>query len=337
MIPVSSLNGNLEDFSIPNPYAVPNVSPDTSITDTIRVYLASHVTNKHTRRGYEKHLMDAAEMMGVETMAEIQPTHLVMFYQVTMSDHRGSASHAAALIALRSFLLWASAMGGHHLNMNQVKYLLPVPGTTVIRPHVALTKPEIAKMLASSRAMGKREFALLPVAFGSGLRLSELVHLDCSDFLDDAEGGTTLHVRCGKGAKDRMVPVRKEVRQAVEAYLSVTGRQIGDLGPLFQSEDRALSGRESWRLSTKTAGAIIRESAKRAGIRKRVSPHALRHSFASSCYLYSRKDLVAVSKLLGHSSIKTTLRYVDHFALLDLRKAIPPYLAGGRGPSVRPE
>ena len=94
-----------------------------------------------------------------------------------------------------------------------------------------------------------------------------------------------------------------------------------------------MGDRDSWRLSTKTATRIIKECAEKAGIRKRVTPHALRHTFASATFMNSR-NAVAVMKLLGHASMATTMRYIDHLIDSDLRNAAPAYLVGARGPRV---
>jgi len=88
-------------------------------------------------------------------------------------------------------------------------------------------------------------------------------------------------------------------------------------------------------IPNKKTARIIKHLAEVADIKKRISPHALRHTFAFSSYLYCR-NLMAVSKLLGHATITTTQRYVQHLDQLDLRKAIPAFLAGGKGPAVLP-
>lgn len=88
-------------------------------------------------------------------------------------------------------------------------------------------------------------------------------------------------------------------------------------------------------LIARSATRVIKEAADRAGIKKRITPHCLRHTFAFSSYLYCR-NLMAVSKLLGHATISTTQRYVSHLDQLDLRNAIPAFLSGGKGPRVLP-
>jgi len=275
-------------------------------------------------------------MMAVESLDQIQPVHLMNYRVELMADRRGKSSHAAALIALRSFLKWTGAMQGHKLDISQAEYLLKVPKVTVITPHETLTPEEIVRYLAAAKRVGHRDYCIAIVALGSGVRVAELVALDIRDIRSDASGGTTLHVRQGKGSKDRLIPVRPEVGRAVDAYLKASHRQRGDGGPLFQSEDRAMGARDSWRLSTKSASRIVKALAESAGIRKRISPHALRHTFAFTSYMYCR-NLVAIQKLLGHATIATTQRYVAHLDDLDLRCATPASLVGGRGPKVSPQ
>jgi integrase/recombinase XerD len=275
-------------------------------------------------------------MMGIERFRDLQPIHLMNYKSELMADGRGTATHAQALIALRSFLTWGAALRGHDISMDQALYLLEVPKVQVITPHETLSPLEIVAYLKAAKLSGPRDHALAIVALGSGVRVAELVALDIRDFWVDVKGGTTIHVRQGKGFKDRMIPVHKEVGKAVDAYLKASYRHRGDIGPLFQSEDRAMGSRDSWRLTTKSASRIVKALADQAGIRKRISPHALRHTFAFTTYMYCR-NLVAVQKLLGHATIATTQRYVAHLDDLDLREAMPAVLVGGRGPRVSPQ
>jgi len=315
--------------------AVPMVSPTAEIATVIEAFLTSQIPNKKTARGYRRHITAAMGVMCSERLADLQPVHLMNYRSELLADGRGTATHAQAIIAVRSFLTWGAALRGHDINMDQANYLLKVPKTHVITPHEILSAEEILRYLDAAKKTSARDYCLAIVALGSGVRVAELVALDIRDFRTDASGGTTIHVRQGKGGKDRMIPVRPEVGKAVDAYLKASNRQRGDIGPLFQSEDRAMGARDSWRLTTKSAGRIVKALADLAGIKKRVSPHALRHTFAFTTYMYSR-NLVAVQKLLGHSTIATTQRYVAHLDELDLRKACPPSLVGGRGPRVLP-
>lgn len=332
MSPTPALSGNL---AMLDQCEVPSVDRDTAIESVIESFLGSAIPKKTTARGYRRHLIHAFGIMAIEKLADLEPVHLMIFRQRLLADGRGAATHAQAIIAVRSFLTWAAALRGHTIPMDQANYLLKVPKVEVIKPHETLSDKEIPKFLEVAKRLGKRDYALMMVALGSGVRVAELVHLDIRDIRHDGADGTVIHVRQGKGGKDRLIPVRPEVRKAVEDYLTESCRKRGDAGPLFLSEDRAMGARDSWRLTTKSASRIVKACAELAGIEKRISPHALRHTFAFSCYLYCR-NLVAVQKLLGHATINTTQRYVSHLDQLDLRKAIPAHLAGGRGPRQRP-
>lgn len=332
MSPTTALLGNL---GIVEQCEVPSIDRDTPIETVIESFLGSAIPRKTTARGYRRHLLHAFGVMCAEKLSDLEPVHLMVFRQRLLADGRGAATHAQAIISVRSFLTWAAALRGHDIPMDQASYLLKVPKVEVITHHETLSDKEIPKFLKEAKRLGKRDFALMMVALGSGVRVAELVNLDIRDIRNDGADGTVIHVRQGKGGKDRLIPVRPEVRKAVEDYLAESLRKRGDIGPLFLSEDRAMGSRDSWRLTTKSASRIVKACAELAGIEKRISPHALRHTFAFSCYLYCR-NLVAVSKLLGHSTINTTQRYVAHLDQLDLRKAIPAYLAGGKGPRQRP-
>ena len=334
MLPFSETDENLEKVPVFNGGAVATINPDSRIMEIISAFLASQIPNKKTARGYRKALSDFVGMTCLETLSDLKTIHLVNYRSELIAS--GTASvHSKALISVRSFLRWSCAMGGHDIRRETVEYLLPVPKVTVMKPHESLTEKEVGKYLEAAKKGGPRDFALILVALGAGLRVSELVAVDIKDVLDDPGGGTLLHVRNGKGGKDRMMPVRKEVRKAIDAYLLDSFRKASDMGPLFQSQDRAMGARESWRLSTKTATQIIKRAVEVAGIQKRVSPHALRHTFAFASYMYSQ-NIIAVQHLLGHATVATTMRYVAHLDKLQLRSAIPAYLGGGKGPRVKP-
>ncbi|BDU72322.1 tyrosine-type recombinase/integrase [Mesoterricola silvestris] len=332
-VPVFNIDENPEIEALREVEGVIEISPRAPIEAVVDAYIASqHPHNRKTGRNYRRDIMLAMDWMSVERPEDLRVAQLVGFHSHILATVPGKPTQAHRIIALRSFLKWTGAMQGHSLSIDQVFYLLKVPTAKVLNPHQVMNPEEIKAFLQVAKG-SFRDYALCIVALGSGVRIAELCNLDVRDFLADAAGGCTVHVRQGKGGKDRMIPVRKEVRQAVDEYLESTGRRAGDAGALFLAEDRHQCG---WRLSTKTASKIIRDTADKAGIRKRITPHALRHTFADSTYLYSR-NLVAVKDLLGHATIATTQRYVAHLDQLDLRKAIPAYLVGGIGPRVLPE
>ena len=154
--------------------------------------------------------------------------------------------------------------------------------------------------------LGRRDRALLEVLYGTGVRISELVDLDLDDLdLDDG----SLVVRSGKGSKGRLVPMGKAARKAVGAYLTITRPDLvskqstrGRSGPaLF------LNARGS-RLSRQGCWKILKGYARSAGLEDKVSPHTLRHSFATHM-LDAGADIRVVQELLGHASLATTQVY----------------------------
>jgi integrase/recombinase XerC len=143
-----------------------------------------------------------------------------------------------------------------------------------------------------------RDRALLELLYSSGLRVSELTGLDLED-LDLREG--SVRVR-GKGRKERIVPVGSKAVAAVEAYLARERRAGAAAGPLF------LNVRDGGRLTSRSVHRLLGARALRQGWAKRISPHALRHSFATHL-LGGGADLRAIQEMLGHRSLSTTQRY----------------------------
>jgi len=153
--------------------------------------------------------------------------------------------------------------------------------------------------------------------------VAEMAKLAVRDVVEAMDGEVALFVDQGKGRKDRVVPIGEEVDGLIRAYLGATGRYLGGDGPLFLANDRGATNRAKAGLSTRAISRIVREIASAAGISaKRVSPHALRHSYAVRC-LRAGGNVVAVARLLGHSSIATTQRYVDHLSASELRTTVP--------------
>jgi len=139
-----------------------------------------------------------------------------------------------------------------------------------------------------------RDVAVLELLYATGLRVSELSGLDLDD-LDRSQ--QTVRV-LGKGRKERIVPYGSRAASALSAYL--TGRGTG-AGPLFVN-------RRGGRLTVRSLHTIVRRSAAATGITRRVSPHTLRHTFATHL-LDAGADLRVIQELLGHSRLSTTQRY----------------------------
>ena len=152
--------------------------------------------------------------------------------------------------------------------------------------------------------LGRRDRAILEMLYGAGLRISELVQLDVDDV--DLEGGTVL-VRSGKGSKGRRVPMGRAAVSALGDYLTVTRPELVRKAPKGGSPALFLNARGG-RLSRQGCWKILKTYARAAGLDDRVSPHTLRHSFATHM-LDAGADIRVVQELLGHASLSTTQVY----------------------------
>jgi site-specific recombinase XerD len=289
--------------------------------DVMESYLAAAVDSSNTRRAYRRHLRDAFGLLGCETVAEVTGAALADYRADIVRRELAPASKAQALSAMRSFLAWTRTMGVHSIPEEVIKLALRTPRAVVKSRYSSVTEREIQAMMAA--APTTRERALLAVLLGAGLRVAEASALDVSDLLEDEQGGMALLVRQGKGHRDRVVPIRSEVDALLRAYLTQTRRFLGGDGPLFLVRDRGLARRSHQRLGTRAISALVKVCATKAGITaKKISPHALRHTYALRA-LRAGGNVVALARLLGHASIATTERYVDHLALDELRAAVP--------------
>jgi integrase/recombinase XerD len=183
-----------------------------------------------------------------------------------------------------------------------------------------LTVPEVEALLAAphvDEALAWRDRALLELGYGAGLRVSELCGLGITDLLL-----TENLVRVfGKGGKERLVPIGRTVIGAVSVYLHQLRPEL-DRGT---SAGRVLLNARGRPLSRVGAWGIVKRAAARAGIVKRVTPHTLRHSFATHL-LEGGADLRAVQEMLGHADLSTTQIYthVDREYLRSVHKQYHP-------------
>ena len=195
------------------------------------------------------------------------------------------------------------------------------------RKLVSFLPVDEAMPMVDARGLGgrarARDVAILELLYASGLRVSELTGLDVDDVDHEA---MTVRV-LGKGGKERVVPFGRGAARALDAYL---GGRPDARGPLFVN---ARGGR----LTSRSVHTLVKRAARAAGVERRVSPHTLRHTFATHL-LDGGADLRVVQELLGHSRLSTTQRYTHVSSAHVVRAydaAHPRARAGGAG-SARP-
>ena len=223
-------------------------------------------------------------------------------------------SQARIVASLRSFFGYLSMEG--YLPGNPAE-LLETPRLGLHLPEV-LTVGEIDSMIAAidcSKEECRRDRAMMEVLYGCGLRVSEMTGPEISrTYLDDG-----FLVVLGKGDKERMVPMSETSVEEVREWLKDRSRmkvKPGDENILFLN-------RRGGRLTRQRAFQIVKGLAEAAGIRKSISPHTLRHSFATHL-LEGGANLRAIQQMLGHESIATTQIYI-HLDASTLRSDILAY------------
>jgi site-specific recombinase XerD len=169
---------------------------------------------------------------------------------------------------------------------------LPNPKKNKTLPNI-LTMEEIKKMIDSTSNIKHK--LIIKLLYGCGLRVSEIVNLKKENINFDEN---LIHIKLAKGKKDRFVKIPESISDELKKYCGLSNLEI-----LFPSN-------RGGKLTKNTIQKIVQNSAKKAGIKKRVYPHLLRHSFATHL-LEQGTDLRIIQKLLGHSDIKTTQIYTQ--------------------------
>ena len=250
---------------------------------------------------------------GVTRVAAVRREHVVGFARSLEKAGLSPRSRARALVAARRWLRHAGTSGGAEDPLQGVpspKSERPLP--RVLRPDETAALIEAA---APDGALGLRDRAMLEVLYGAGLRVSELVSLPLSG-LDRRAGW--LRVR-GKGRKERIVPVGEPALEALDAYLEGARPLLARAAA--RASDAVFLSRRGAAMTRQNFFLRLRELARRAGIpSERVSPHVLRHAFATDL-LEGGADLRAVQTLLGHAHLATTQIYT-HVSRSRLRETV---------------
>ncbi|MFC3787045.1 integrase/recombinase XerC [Sphingopyxis italica] len=275
--------------------------------------------SEHTRRAY---IATAERFCGflsihrggavdAHVLKALTPNDLRSYLAERRAEGLGNASAARELSALRSFLRF---VGGSNASVPQmrgprVKKGLPRP----VAPAEALQLAQDVEDNAREGWVGARDFALLLLLYGAGLRIGEALSLTGAVL----PLGDTLRVT-GKRGKTRIVPVLPAVANAVSRYVAACPWPIAKETPLFL-------GARGGPLQPGVVRASVRAARRALGLPERTTPHALRHSFATHL-LAGGADLRSLQELLGHASLASTQVYtaVDAAHLLDIYRSAHP-------------
>ncbi|EQB03228.1 tyrosine recombinase XerC [Sphingobium baderi] len=272
---------------------------------TVRAYVA---TAERLIAFLEAHRGEAVTQA---MLARLEQADVRAFLTARRMDGIGNLSAARELSAVRGFLKFAGGEEGRvpALKGPRVKRGLPRP----ISPDEVVALADDIAETARDGWIGARDWAVLMLLYGAGLRIGEAVGLSG----DVLPLGDTLRVT-GKRNKTRVVPLLPQVRQAIEHYVALCPHAMERQAPLFR-------GARGGPLSPALIRRAVQGARGRLGLSERTTPHALRHSFAT--HLLGRgADLRSLQELLGHASLSSTQVYtqVDAAHLLDVYRNAHP-------------
>jgi integrase/recombinase XerD len=287
------------------------VRPERAVDAYLRHVSIERGLSEHTVAAYRRDLAGYLAWLGaqgIEDVGEVTPAIVAAF-----AAERASAQPPPAASSLARL---QSSVRGLHRFLAREGLAVSDP-TGRLRPPKApqrlpkaLTITEVEQLLDASGPapadaqpgdlVGMRDRALLELLYATGARVSEIVQLD----VDDLAAGDVVRVR-GKGAKERIVPVGSYARAAVDAYLTRSRPALSTRG---RATPKLFLGARGAPLSRQSAWLVIQAAAERARLHAHVSPHTLRHSFATHL-LQGGADVRVVQELLGHASVATTQIY----------------------------
>jgi integrase/recombinase XerD len=329
----------------PRPKKSPTPSPSTarraaplSLDAAIDLYLAHLRVSRNLAatsiQAYGHDLAEFARLMAkrwrhTPAAADITQDD-VLAYLAVVSKRLSARTQARRLNALRSFFRF----------LVEMELLTVAPTDELAAPAYGRSLPpllslkQVAELLAAPdrrTPAGERDGAMLELLYASGLRITELVNLRLGDLNLQAGYLKVL----GKGRKERLVPIHQEAAASLQRYIDGARGAILAGGPTSRKERRGRKplalfvSRKGGKLSRMSGWRIVAAAARKAGIRRKLSPHKLRHAFATHL-VENGADLRAVQAMLGHKDIGTTEIYT-HVSKTHVREVHAKYHPrGGR-------
>lgn len=259
--------------------------------------------SKSTLASYKRDIVNFSKYMAASKIDILSVTrnHVLSYILFMQDEGKANASVMRALASLKS--LYAFLLSKGAIALNPASDITP-PKREKKMPQF-LSREEIDALLDSpdtATAKGLRDKAMLEIMYASGLKVTEIIMMSLGDI--DTDLG---YLRCSKGANIRIVPLGKPAINAAKSYLAVARPMMAaenETALFVNCSGCAMSRQGLWKL--------IKEYADKAGIRKSITPHSLRHSFAVHL-LENGADLISIQEMLGHKDASSTQMYARMF------------------------
>lgn len=269
----------------------------TDILDFLDYIRTEKGFSPHTIDSYGRDLRsfhDYLKKQGIEDVSALSSEHIVSFLSFLQQKQYASSTICRCLIAMKVFLRFLKKEGKLSVDIGQN---FQTPRIWQLIPEV-LTLDEVESLLAVPNRedpLGARDAAIFELLYATGMRVSEIAQVKISDLQDRAVKVS------GKGKKQRIIPIGKKALDAIDEYL---------LHHRPEKSDYLFLTKNGKKLDRVTIWKRIKFYGKKAGIEKNLSPHTLRHSFATHL-LEHGADLRLIQEMLGHEDISTTDRYTQ--------------------------
>ncbi|HEX5700600.1 MAG TPA: tyrosine-type recombinase/integrase, partial [Rubrobacter sp.] len=231
----------------------------------------------------------------------------ISLYREHLLGTYAAATAAKKLAVLRRFLIFTYMAGATTVNPEALRFFAKSPRVRQDSAYNVLTEDELSRMLNAARATNYRDYVMLAVMAGCGLREVEVVGLKIGDLREAAADQILLRV-LGKGDKVRNVPISPQLWRLIQRYVLLTERSFtshpDSRKPLFTSR----VGKDK-PLTTRSVQNIVKKYVRTAGITKAISPHSIRHTVGTNMAI-NEAPLLVIQQFLGHSDPKTTMRYI---------------------------
>lgn len=266
--------------------------------DKFIIYLKTEKnSSRHTIINYTIDLKAFASFLGEKDIGDVDHLTLRRFLAEMRTKNYSKRTIARKLASLRTFFKFLFREG--HIKTNPIT-AVSTPKLDKILPKFLDVEKVVKLLLApdEKEPSGLRDRAVMETLYSTGIRVSELVGLDITD-VDFISGVAKVF---GKGSKERMVPIGDTALSAIRKYLEKRGKRAP------KEKDAIFLNKSGRRLTDRSVRRIIDKYIRACGIQEKISPHSLRHSFAT--HLLDRgADLRSVQELLGHMNLSTTQIY----------------------------